>query len=354
MKTQVFITPWRNLTNDEILSCIKAGADSARIHTGKLDSNRIKELIEFYNSHNFKLYLDLRGNKPQTESKCIVGIDDVVIFYLKGQKPDAKGKFIEVNYIPQIISKYPNGDLTIDDGKLIFEFEEFYKNLKNEIVAIKTKVTKASISEIFYGDGISSISIPIHSYADDPFTEFDINILKNIPLNIRDTLKYIVVSFAESKNQLILAKELIRSLGFINAQIVPKVETVQGMENINEILKWLVDEYKEKAEFQIGRGDLTLDSNRYNPKRDMDELIDSAIEKSKLFNVKVSVLALIMQSLRYRLKKNPKTMDLSLEDEEYKYINKLCELGVYQIGLTNDMYVDKPEIIVRTLKNLLF
>jgi hypothetical protein len=47
-------------------------------------------------------------------------------------------------------------------------------------------------------------------------------------------------------------------------------------------------------------------------------------------------------------------MDLSLEDEEYKYINKLCELGIYQIGLTNDMYVDKPEIVVRTLKNLLF
>lgn len=34
-KTRIFITPWIDISTKEIDMCINAGANSARIHTGK-------------------------------------------------------------------------------------------------------------------------------------------------------------------------------------------------------------------------------------------------------------------------------------------------------------------------------
>jgi hypothetical protein len=49
------------------------------------------------------------------------------------------------------------------------------------------------------------------------------------------------------------------------------------------------------------------------------------------------------------MKANPDNKDFSLTKMEDEYIRKLVDHGVYQIGLTNEMYIDKPEIMIREL-----
>lgn len=358
MRTKIFITPWIDLSDDDIDKCIKAGADSGRIHTGKLQSDRISSLIEYYNSRNFKFYLDLRGNKASI-SKINEGKGtDVIkkgqlISISEGDLPEKIRKGYDHNLlftlIPKAVRSEVKGDIAFDDGKVLVEILELKGH--QGIPYLRTIVTKAG--SIFIGDGVSSTNIFIHSGDPEPFSQVDIAILKRIPERLRNTIKFVDVSFVESIEQIKKATYILKSLGFNEAQVVPKIETIKGIENISDICKYLKKIYGDKAELHIGRADLTMDCGRSDKKVDPLELVIKAVKICNQYRVKISVLALSMISIKDRMKSGEKNVEYLPSDREMKNILILKELGIYQLGLTNDMYLDKPEELIRNLRRIL-
>ena len=143
MKPKIFITPWISLNDDDIDKLIDAGANSARIHTGKLILNQTKilKLIDYYYSRNFKFYLDLTGNKPRAEKvthsemNTFFNIgDEVIISSLESKDvPISNDHNIVSSYLPELIYTPNKTDLNVDDGNLIFKINEvIYFNNKNK------------------------------------------------------------------------------------------------------------------------------------------------------------------------------------------------------------------------------
>ena len=104
---------------------------------------------------------------------------------------------------------------------------------------------------------------------------------------------------------------------------------------------------------QIGRGDLSLDAKRGILKYDYNKLVDKAINICSKHKVLLSVLALVMQSSRQKFKMNHNIKDINPSKEDIDNILHLCEKDVYQIGLTNDMYIDSPERLITILSKII-
>jgi pyruvate kinase len=360
MKPKIFITPWRDLADEGIKFCIAAGADSARIHTGKLTQAKINSLISFYAEQEFKFYLDLTGNKPRVNSfqhygtKQEFNLGETVVVYTKHSTlPDIERDHdLELDFFPCVLKTVIHGDLNVDDGKLSFEILE--SNLKNgELNYILCRVANAEQHLVEHKDGVSSSNINIHSHEDYVLIRADIEFLLGIPEELQDKVKFIVLSFCESTEQIIASVNLIKKLGFRDFQIVPKIETMVGVENIDQISKLLHEMYGVKAELQIGRGDLSLDCVRSETKYDLNQQVDKIIEVSHKNHVQVSVLAMILQSSRKKFKNNRLTQDLSPSAVDREYIQHLCQKQVMQIGLTNETYIDQPERMVTILKQII-
>ncbi|MEI7579792.1 MAG: hypothetical protein WCJ58_07235 [bacterium] len=357
---KIFITPWIDLNAKDIDKCFQAGADSARIHTGKLQAPKINELIAYYSSRKHKFYLDLTGNKPRVQEiihcnnhqECEIG--DLVLFTTKNSTK-APGKFehqISSDFFPEALKETDSGDLNMDDGNLSFQIEKIVKN-KTQIDYIITRVVHNQEKYVFPRDGISSKNITMHSRHKNVLTVSDLEILTNIPKNLRSKINRIVISFCETKTHIIQAEQQIRAIGYQNFMLVPKVETVLGIQNLNQICLALKLLYCPKAELQIGRGDLSQDSMRGENTYDYRKLVDQAITIAQRHRVKIAILALTLRSSKEKFRSNRQTTDLAPSAADIAGIQHLCKANIDQIGLTNDMYLDQPERIVRILREVI-
>ena len=359
MKPKIFITPWRDLLDDEIQICFAAGADSARIHTGKLNQEQINSLINFYVRNKYKFYLDLTGNKPRVNSfkhfgaKTMFSTGESVIIYTKHSSlPNLKRDHdLEIDFFPCILKSKVKGDLNVDDGRLAFNIVEVVMH-DGKINYLIANVAKSDQHYAEYKDGVSSSNINIHSHENNVLIRADVEFLLGINSDLQKKVKYIVLSFCERPDQIKSTISLIDKLGFKDFQIVPKIETIVAVKNIEAICKYLVKLYGDKAEIQIGRGDLSQDCSRGKIKYDLNSEVDKIIDCAHLNNIQVSVLALILQSSRLKFRANRKTEDLTPSEEDVKYIQHLCDKKVMQIGLTSETYIDHPERMIKILKEI--
>jgi len=355
---KIFITPWIDLSDEEIRKCIFAGAHSARIHTGKLAADRINSLIGLYDREHFKFYLDLRGNKASInmidaslpEQLLNLG-ERVVVSAYPIKKHSNFQHSLGFNFLPQAVLQPVTGNLAFDDGRVLLSIDKLIQGSTQDDVYLECTVIKAG--KVFPGDGVSSTDIFIHSGSDEPFSRQDIEIMQKIPRGQRLKVKYVAVSFVESAQHITTAIKVLNGQVFKNFQVVPKVETIKGIDDLHEICRALVKEYGENAELQIGRGDLSLDCGRLHPSPDYQQLVDQAVTICTEMDVKVSVLALVMQSVRLRCKQDRSCENMEPDQEELQNILHLKELGVAEIGLTNDMYIDRPERMIAKLWEIL-
>jgi pyruvate kinase len=364
MSCKIFVTPFWEASDTEILKIIEAGADSARIHTGKTDQKTIERLTRFYNKEQFKFYLDLRGNKPQVEDFIASGVTglgehflevkpqervDFVDYKLSTKKAPSKIKTIKMTFLPPALESYQHGHLTIDDGNLTFKIIGVDFNL-----GIVKTIAETVKNKVFYFDGISATDFPFHSFATAPFSPKDIEILKQMTATAKKCLHFVAISFCENPKQILKAQEILWKLGFpTDVQVVPKLETICAVQNCDQICTLLHNLYGEKAELQIGRSDLSLDCLHYPSVYDLNTQIINIITVAKRHEVKVSVLAMILQSARQIWKANPNNDTPEPTIAETALIKQLLSQQVYQIGLTNEMYIDRAERMVKLLKSII-
>jgi pyruvate kinase len=358
-KPKIFITPWIDLTAEDIDKCIKAGAYSARIHTGKTNVAKNIELIKYYNSRKFKFYLDIRGNKPSVDKidegteMELVKLGEKVWIY---EDPKYKNygvfdHYLRLSFFPVGLRELykEKGTIALDDGLVLFSIKRIIRK-DGKVTGFETAVSKAK--PVWYGDGVSSTDLFIHSGTMGPFSAVDMKILKKIPHSLRTQIYFIAISFCESSENIIEAERILKNMGFLNAQVVPKIETMNGVKNIKQICKHLSLTYGPRAEIQIGRSDLMLDCGRAKRYVDPNKLTDIALKTCKLFGIKVSILSLLMHSVRIRHKADPESNDWEPSATELEYIKHICSSDVYQIGLTNDMYIDRPEEMIEKLQEV--
>jgi len=357
--SKIFITPWIDLQANDIDKCILAGANSARIHTGKASLEKIIELINYYNSRDFQFYLDLRGNKTSIESidndlkYCDIRIGQNVFIGLKGEKPTGKCcHSFELGFIPSalMVKRNIRGNIALDDARIIINLKKRVE-CKGKVIGFDGVVTKEG--RVWIGDGVSSTNLFIHSGSKYVLSFTDIDILNNIPINLRHKIKYIAISFCENSCHIDQAEMIVKSLGYTDAIIVPKVETIEGVKNIDKICVNLVNKYGRKAELQVGRSDLTADIERMGNKYNIVKTVDLLIESCQRHKVLISILAMIMTSVRLAHRLNIHTKIYEPTKMEEEYIGHLAKQKVYQIGLTNDMYIEHPEEMIEKLRDII-
>ena len=86
---------------------------------------------------------------------------------------------------------------------------------------------------------------------------------------------------------------------------------------------------------------------------DYHQEVDDVVEVCKTFGVRVGVLALVLQSVRYRHKTDRFNSDYDPSSEELENIRHLKQSGVDYIGLTSDDYVDRPDKMIGRLYEII-
>lgn len=125
-----------------------------------------------------------------------------------------------------------------DDSKKLLVFGE--DDVVCEVISQSQTFVELSIISIKQGKclfGNHGISSPTHDIEsrEKLLSQVDIDLLKAIPVEHRQNLKEIVLSFVGSKEQFLEAKQELADLGFGNSLVVAKIETGFGVKNLEDI-----------------------------------------------------------------------------------------------------------------------
>lgn len=259
----------KRATDDELAALQASGLTDVRLHLSKLRPERVSALASEAERLGMGIYLDTRGNKP-TITKLTLGgktVDKVSIqagdhLYFCTEPPHDSNKYkatFAMSYLPAVLRGTKGKHIAIDDGNIILKIDDIRHNA-GQVTGLSAIVQSIDFAKVdaIYHEGLSSFDVPIHSYADTLLTSYDRECMAKIDEVTKKTADNFVVSFAEYATQIRAAHQEIRAAGFTKARIVPKLETVAGIEHAKEIADTLEKLYGEDAQLWIGRGDLTV------------------------------------------------------------------------------------------------
>ncbi|WP_459201440.1 pyruvate kinase [Methanococcus sp. CF] len=222
-KTKILVTVGPSLDN-YFKDCLDL-VDGIRFNMSHMDTRSVKKYLEILNEKNIAKLMDLKGNKIRiikTNFSELVK-NQVVSF----------GKDILISYIPKCIEKGQN--ILINDGKIKLIIESVGKEVTARVLIGGTVKPEMGVN---FPDGC---------FPDD-LTDEDI---KNVKFAVENEFEYIALSFVRSKKDVLNLKNLINKNSG-NCSIISKIETKEGLKNIEEIL-----DYSDGV--MIARGDLGVE-----------------------------------------------------------------------------------------------
>lgn len=162
--------------------------------------------------------------------------------------------------------------ITFRDGSICFTIEEVYHTYIKVICQYAKKPLKP----------LSSSSFPDSAIEYRPILSEDIEILKKMASKGL-TPDWIIISFTSSKDQIDAVKKTIKNIWESPIQIMAKIETQQGVENINEILN-------NCDGIMVGRGDLAGNIEPYKLPKYQEYLVSKAHEANKVAVVGTEIM----------------------------------------------------------------
>jgi cytidylate kinase len=302
----------KTTTPEKLRAMHASGLSEARLHLSKIPPEQIDILATEAARLGMGIYLDTRGNKPtivkitladQTVTdKVPVEPGDQLLFCIEAGALTTEGTYkatLLLSYLPAILKTAQGKHLAIDDGNIILEINQVFE-ADDDVVGLSATVKSIDLEKVdaIYHEGISSFDIPIHSYTEALLTAYDKQCLDRVSRASKEAATDFVISFAENKEQILAAHEAARAAGLTRARVVPKLETVIGIEHAAEIADALMQLYGDDAELWIGRGDLTVALLKEgHPAVDKAEQYVMQVLKGR--NLRIIVATNVANSLRH-------------------------------------------------------
>ena len=225
---------------------LETGMNVARLNTSHGDpevhGNRIQRLKEVRKDQRkpLAILLDLEGPKMRTstfkdkEVELIEGNE----FTLTSEDIEGDETIVGLTYkgLPQDVDK---GDIIlVNDGKVKLEV------LSSDGVRVKTKIINGGVITDRRGINIPSVDIRLPA-----LTEKDIMYIEHA---VEWGVDYIAQSFVRKPEDIDHTKELLAKFGAPDIPIIAKIETLQAIDNLEEII--------DKADgVMVARGDLGVE-----------------------------------------------------------------------------------------------
>lgn len=269
MQTTLIGSIHKRTTDDKIAILQASGLTDVRLHLSKVPPERVEALAIEANRLGMGVYLDTRGNKPtitkltvdgEAVDKVAIEVGDRLYFYtVPLQDVNGYKAVFAMSYLPAVLRNTEGKHITIDDGNIVLKIDTINCQA-DEVIGLGATVESVDFSQVdaIYHEGISSFDVPIHSFASTLLISYDQECMTRMSDAVKKATNKFIVSFAENADQIKVAHNEIRAAGFTKACVVPKLETVAGIEHAEEIAKELESLYGEDAELWIGRGDLTV------------------------------------------------------------------------------------------------
>jgi pyruvate kinase len=244
-RTKIVCTLGPASDGDILPELLKAGMNVARLNfshgTHAEHGARIKRLRDLAALNKLPLAIlqDLSGPKmrigavPGGEAKILEGEE----FYLSAVPLKAGEPGVMVDY-PQIISETPLGaPILLADGNIELQVEARTGQ------ALKCRVVVGGTIRSHVG-----INFPMHSLSLAAFTEKD---REDLRFGISQGVDFIALSYVRSSQDILEAREFMRSLG-ADIPIIAKIEKHEALSRLDEILA-------EVDAIMVARGDLGVE-----------------------------------------------------------------------------------------------
>ncbi len=218
----------------KILELSRAGMDIARINfshgTNREHLKTIRKIFELNKTHEKKIRImvDLKGNRIRIGNlKKSVKIKRGEIVFLHRKPFRAwRAKAVPFDYRGKINQIKKGHFIYIDDGNICLQVKSAGEDF------VKTKVVT--------GNSIKSnkgVNIPQADLDFPPLAPEDIEDIKFLSAFVAGAPSYIAHSFPRSAGEVEKMRRILNANGFSNAKLVAKIEAIQGVKNIDEIIK---------------------------------------------------------------------------------------------------------------------
>ncbi len=287
-KTKIVCTIGPVSENKEVMmQLVKAGMNVMRMNFSHGDfvehGNRMKTIraINEELNTNVALMLDTKGPEIRThkfEFGGVTLIKDAKVRISMTEVLGTQEKF-SVTHANLINDVEVGGKILVDDGNVTLDIIEI-DHANNEIVCV--------VKNDAYIKDRRGINVPDIDLSLDFISEKD---RADIEFGCDSDVDYIAASFVRTKKDILQMREILNRKGKPNIQIIAKIENMQGVKNIDEILS-VVDG------IMVARGDLGVEVPTY----EVPVIQKNLIKKCHIANKPVIVATQMLESMQ----KNPR------------------------------------------------
>lgn len=232
-KTKMIFTIGPASDNEEVLrEFIKIGMSAARLNFSHGTHESHKEKIDLIKrlrdemKTTTSIILDIKGPKIRTHNfkndGATVNKGDKFSF-ICGEEILGDNTRCSVTYDELYLDVKPGGQILVDDGVLVFKIEEIVGK------EIKCIVEVGGVIKNHKGVNVPNISINLPSV-----TEKD---KEDIIFGCQNKVDFIAASFIRKDTDILEIRQILDSHGGENIKIIAKIESQEGVENIDSILK---------------------------------------------------------------------------------------------------------------------
>ncbi|AEH07112.1 pyruvate kinase [Methanothermococcus okinawensis] len=227
-KTKILITMGPSVEN-KLKDAVKL-IDGIRFNMSHTNVEYIKKYLNILEKNNIAKLMDLKGNKIRIKKtfKSVFKTGDELVI----------GRDIILTYHPKDETEEEHFIL-INDGRIKLKV----KKVENDL--IYTEVLVGGIIKEGMGVNLPDTHLKMPIISDE-----DIN---NIKFAVEHDFEYIALSFVRNKNDIINLRDILNRYDKNNAtSIIAKIETKEGLKNIEEIAKY-------SDGIMVARGDLGVE-----------------------------------------------------------------------------------------------
>ena len=278
ISSEIVVTIGPSSDSTSTLKSLKAaGATSFRINLSHSTLESVRSLLTKFSEANVPASIDTQGAQLRTSScsheQIFIPGQEVVVGFLGYQYHDTPLPSFYLNH-NEALKQLSVGDLLrVDFEGLIFQLVNINQT------SIETKVVQPGTIKPNKAVDVIGKHILLN-----PFTAFDLAVLESFSSN---DIKSIFVSFTNKSDDIALLRKYLLKFSYSpHVQIIAKIETIEALSNLPEILP-VVDGVL------IDRGDLSREISISK----IPYAVDTVINLAKRFNTKCYVATNVLDTM---------------------------------------------------------
>lgn len=269
-RTKIICTLGPATDDKEVLKdMMRAGMNVARMNFSHGSHEEHKQRMDMVKACRKELdlpigiLLDTKGPEIRTKTykNGKIEIQDGQTFTLTTRDVEGDESIVSISYtgLPQDV--VPGTKILIDDGLIAFEVQEIRNG--TDIVCKALNGGPLSNRKSINVPGIK-LNMPFVSDKDRA----------DIIFGLEQGIDFIAASFTRNKQDVLDIKAILKECGQEDVQIIAKIENMEGVENVRDILS-------EAAGIMVARGDLGVEVPYYELPEIQKHLIKTAISMGK-------------------------------------------------------------------------